>query len=68
MRTWDDGGWSAEYKNVDEFVETRKGNVQVQAEWTSSRNLTIKDVEEGPERCSRAEKGKIKDRHRENRK
>ena len=57
----EDGGYSAEYKTIEDFVEARKGSPQLEKEWQGSREATIVDMSDGPVRCSKGRLQEFRD-------
>ena len=41
VRVYEDGGFSAEHDSVDAFIEARKKDSDLQAEWDSARKIEI---------------------------
>ena len=59
MRTYEEGGFSVEYNDVDEFINARKEQPRVEAEWISAREVMKEDMADGPLRVSDSHRVKL---------
>ena len=61
VRTWDEGGFSAEYADVNEFIIARRGKPVVQLQWDTARECMRIEMGRGPARASESRKAAVAD-------